>query len=221
MVFQLLIYYSEPNSYKEVKLIKLFNKKSCLVLTAISFALVVCLIIMELIKSNLNKRSFTEKENDISNLTNIALNYVKFKQTCYVISPNLINSDNISDSQIQQMINNKLIELNKFTKENSNLYNKLSDSMQGALKSQKGKNIRTFSGSITNFKIISTKINNNDAQLKVTYTAQSTYGQWQTDKWVKVSPSNSIIAQLEFIKDSSGKWHITSDDYKFAPGSEP
>lgn len=190
-------------------------------MTAVSFVIVVFLIIMGLIKSNLNKRSFEDNENDTSNLANIALNYVEFKQTCYVFSPDLINSDNVSDSQIQQMINNQLIQLNKFTKENLNLYNKLSGSIRGAFKNQQKKSIRTFSGSITNFKVISTIINNNIAQLKVTYTAQATYGQWQTDKWIKASPSNSIIAQLEFKKGSSGKWYITSDDYKFAPGSEP
>ncbi len=154
-------------------------------------------------------------------LEKLAKEFVLFEQTFGVFPLDKIDKSDIDDAAIQGMINSQLHRAEHFSKPGSAFYQKLSNLISNALVSQKSRYIRTFDGGVSNVNITSTQINGNSANIDFSYVAHATFAQWQTDHWVKASPSNEIIEHLDFEKDVSGGWNIVNEQWKFAPGSTP
>jgi hypothetical protein len=158
---------------------------------------------------------------DKKTIENLAKSFIAYKQAFHKFPQDKINNFNLDDSTIQNTINIQANELQKYTKKDTDFYNKQHKFIEDSFKTQQHSDIRSFGGNATDINITSTNIQENSAHIDLTFIGHATFGQWQKDHWQKVTPSNSIIEHFDFAKDSSGKWFITNEKWEFAPGSEP
>ena len=168
--------------------------------------------------------SNSKQEKDKDSIIALAQEYVNFKQDFHRMPDDKVETETLDDTVIQSVVNDKKNDIKKFAKENTEFYKSNCEMVEVALNLQKVKDKdhpRSFGGYASDININSVTFSGNSAHIDMTFTGHATYGQWQDDKWILVNPSNVILQSFDFEKDSSGTWYIVSDDWSFAPGSEP
>ena len=158
---------------------------------------------------------------DKAQITNLVKSYIQFRESFHVFPTDKIDNDKVDDATIQSVINGKKATLLKFIEKDTPFYKKESEMLSSVIKEQQPKQIRSFEGHATDITVTSMNLNGTTANVDVSYVAHATFGQWQKDHWVKVTPSNTILLQLYLNKDQSGSWYIFNEKWAFAPGSEP
>ena len=191
---------------------KKLKKKSFLIL----FLLIACsLVITQIGRINVGPNKDVEK---------VAKSFVKFSHTFSIISDeefSLLKNKNLKTSTLSELKSYKKSNLSKLVKKDSPLNKKYETLIDREMNELADGNTRTFKSDAKNIKAIKSDVNGNVAHIDMTYTATSSCGQLQGDKWVMAYLQNDVIAGYDLEKDSGGNWYIVNENWTFAPGSEP